>query len=77
MSSQAASSPVLTIRHTGQVFPLTEAPVAIGRQTDNTIVLADPQASRHHATIYWQAGSFFVQDMGSANGTYVNDRRIT
>ncbi len=77
MSYQGVSSPSLVIRHTGQVFPLTQAPVTIGRLSDNTIVLADPQVSRHHATITWQSGAFVIQDLGSANGTYVNDRRIT
>jgi hypothetical protein len=66
----------LVIRHTGQVFSLTRHPVAIGRQADNTIILSDPQASRHHATISWEAGTYLVQDMGSANGTYVNGQRI-
>ena len=77
MSYQKVSSPELVIRHTGQVFPLTQAPVTIGRQADSTIVLADPQASRQHAAISWQTGTFIIQDLGSANGTYVNDRRIT
>jgi hypothetical protein len=76
MSSQA-SNLVLVIQHTGQVFPLTPAPITIGRQPDNTIVLSDPQASRRHATISWQAGTYVIQDLGSANGTYVNERRLT
>ena len=74
--SETQSSPALIIRHTGQVFQLTQEPVTIGRQEGNTIVLADPQSSRHHATISWQAGSFVIQDMGSANGTFVNEKRI-
>ena len=74
--SERPSNPALTIRHTGQVFQLTQEPVTIGRQEGNTIVLADPQASRHHATISWQAGSFVIQDMGSANGTFVNEKQI-
>ena len=77
MSNQGVSSPSLVIRHTGQVFALTQAPVTIGRLSDNTIVLADPQVSRHHANVTWQAGAFVIQDLGSANGTYVNDKRIT
>jgi hypothetical protein len=72
----SGSGPMLTVRHTGQEFPLTQAPVTIGRQPDSTIVLADPQVSRQHATIFYQAGRHVVQDLGSANGTYVNDRRI-
>ncbi len=74
--SARPSGPALIIRHTGQVFQLGQEPVTIGRQDDNTIVLADRQASRHHATIFWQAGGFVIQDMGSANGTFVNERRI-
>ncbi len=70
------SGPALTVRHTGQEFPLTQAPVTIGRQPDCTVVLADPQVSRQHAAISYQAGRYIVQDMGSANGTYVNDRRV-
>ncbi len=77
MSNQRASHPALVIRHTGQVFPLSQAPITVGRQADNTIVLADPQASRHHATLSWQAGAFVLQDMGSANGTFLNDQRIS
>jgi hypothetical protein len=75
--TEQSSSSALIIRHTGQVFPLTQAPVSIGRQADNAIVLADPQASRRHAVISWQAGTFVVQDSGSANGTFVNNRLIT
>lgn len=74
--SSPESGLALVIRHTGQRFPLTQVPVTLGRHTDNTIVLSDPQASRHHASISWQAGTYVVQDLGSANGTYVNERRI-
>jgi hypothetical protein len=75
--SERPSSPTLVIRHTGEVFQLTQAPVTVGRQEGNTIILADPQTSRHHATIFWQAGSFVIEDMGSANGTFVNEKRIS
>jgi pSer/pThr/pTyr-binding forkhead associated (FHA) protein len=77
MSQQGAPNPSLVIRHTGQAFPLTQEPVTLGRQGDNSIVLADPQSSRHHARIFWQAGAFIVQDLDSANGTFVNDQRIS
>jgi len=77
MSYQRSSGPALVIRHTGQVFPLTGATVTIGRQADNTIVLADQQVSRHHASLSWQGGSYVVQDLDSANGTFVNERQIS
>jgi pSer/pThr/pTyr-binding forkhead associated (FHA) protein len=48
----------------------------IGRAPDNQIVLTDPTVSRHHAWIREQEGSFLVFDIGSANGTFVNDERV-
>ena len=77
MSVPEAPGPALSVRHTGQVFPLSQAPVTIGRLADNVLVLSDSLVSRHHATISWQAGAYVVEDLGSANGTYVNERRIT
>jgi hypothetical protein len=76
-TAPSGSGPALTVRHTGQEFPLTQAPVTIGRQPDCTVILADPQVSRQHAAISYQAGRYIVQDLGSANGTYINERRIT
>jgi len=76
-TSPSGSGPGLTVRHTGQEFPLTQAPIIVGRQSDCTIVLADPQVSRQHASISFQGGRYVVQDLGSANGTYINERRVT
>ena len=77
MSNPGTRGPALVVRHTGQVFPLTHFPITIGRQADNTIILADPEVSHLHAIISWWAGVYTVEDAGSANGTYVNERRIT
>ncbi len=76
MSSPSTRGPALVVRHTGQVFPLTHFPVTIGGQGDNTIVLADPEVSPLHAIIARQAGEYTVEDAGSTNGTFVNERRI-
>jgi hypothetical protein len=76
MSYQGASDAALRIRHTGQVFPLTQTPITLGRHADNTVVLSDSQVSRHHASISRQAGTYVIQDLGSANGTYVNEQQI-
>jgi hypothetical protein len=68
----------LIIQHTGQVFPLTQETVTIGSGEDNVIVLADPKVSSQHAAITWQAetGAYMIEDLGSAEGTYVNERPL-
>jgi ABC transport system ATP-binding/permease protein len=51
--------------------------VVIGRGRECDLALDDPMISRHHATIYKSRdGSLMIKDMGSANGTFVNGRRI-
>ena len=60
----------------GHTFALGFEPVSIGRHDDNTIVLADPEVSRHHAEIAMQGGRWVISDLGSANGTYANGQRI-
>jgi hypothetical protein len=51
-------------------------PLTIGRAPDNAIVLRDGRASRHHARIDGRRGSLVLSDLGSTNGSYVNDRRV-
>ncbi len=53
------------------------APVkTIGRTPDNNIVIAHAQVSSHHAFLHQISGQFFIEDRGSANGTYVRGARI-
>lgn len=61
---------------TGDRVPLGEYVVTVGRQNDCTIVLADPNVSRHHAEIRPYGDGFVVIDLGSTNGTKVNDARV-
>jgi hypothetical protein len=51
-------------------------PLTIGRAPDNGLVLADTRASRHHARLYGRRGALLLTDLGSTNGSWVNDRRI-
>jgi hypothetical protein len=51
-------------------------PLTIGRAPDNGLVLADSRASRHHARLYGRRGALLLTDLGSTNGSWVNDRRI-
>lgn len=48
----------------------------IGRMPDNDLVVSNPKVSRHHAVIVCTADGFVVRDLGSANGTYVEEARI-
>jgi len=57
------------------VYPLSGT-VTIGRGTDNTITLSHPTVSRSHAKIKCNEGIWFIEDMGSANGTFVDDNRV-
>ncbi len=59
-----------------QAFALEGSPLTIGRGPDNGLVLQDSRASRHHARIYGRQGALLLSDLGSTNGSWVNDRRI-
>ena len=50
--------------------------INVGRASDNQIVLQVPSVSRHHAWIKAEGEDFVVFDVGSANGTFVNDEQI-
>jgi serine phosphatase RsbU (regulator of sigma subunit) len=69
---------LLTIKgpNPGQRFALTGDSLLIGRQEDAVIYLDSLAVSRQHARILCQGGEYFVEDVGSSNGTYVNGRRI-
>jgi hypothetical protein len=51
-------------------------PLTIGRAPDNGLVVTDSRASRHHARLYGRSGVLVLADLGSTNGSWVNDRRI-
>ena len=56
-------------------IPLDRAQLTIGRKPDNDLVIDNPAVSGHHARIIQEHGSFFVEDLGSTNGTFVNDAK--
>jgi DNA-binding SARP family transcriptional activator len=60
----------------GQVYPLVGAATRIGRSADNDVVLDDADVSRHHAVFSDTGTSFVITDLRSANGVYVQGRRI-
>jgi pSer/pThr/pTyr-binding forkhead associated (FHA) protein len=60
----------------GTRIGLTGAPVLIGRANDSTLVLTDDYASTRHARISLQDGAWYVEDLGSTNGTYYGQRKL-
>jgi hypothetical protein len=61
---------------TGRSWPLYLGDNKIGRGLDNDIVLTHDSISRAHARIRVDGGSLYIEDLKSANGTYVSDQRI-
>jgi pSer/pThr/pTyr-binding forkhead associated (FHA) protein len=59
----------------GKTFALTGTMV-IGRQQDSDIPVPAEEISRHHARLQVTAEGVLVEDMNSANGTFINDKRI-
>jgi len=60
----------------GSTFLLENEQTTTGRRPDSDVFLDDVTVSRNHARIERRGDSFFVQDDGSLNGTYVNGERV-
>ena len=80
MMGQGRPSATLVIRQgpqAGMSFPLSGGQAVIGREEGLEISLQDPESSRRHSRVSWQAGQFVIEDLGSTNGTFVNGVQIT
>jgi serine phosphatase RsbU (regulator of sigma subunit) len=77
-----ASLKVLQGSEPGQVFDLSGERWVVGRSPECDVVLDVAAVSRRHAILLYEtglneeAGDFFVQDLGSRNGTYINMQRV-
>src|SRR5262249_3691144 len=61
----------------GQRFALQGDSLLIGRQEDAALYLDSLAVSRQHARLVCHGGEYFIEDVGSSNGTFVNGRRIS
>lgn len=69
----------LKFEQNGQVLKevfLSQAATTIGRLPDNSVQIDNLAVSGHHARITWEKDRYMVEDLGSLNGTYVNNERV-
>ena len=60
----------------GRQITIATSPFTVGRSPDCDLVLSDSQASRRHARLELREGRWWLQDLDSANGTFVNRQRL-
>jgi len=60
----------------GRIVALPSQMVTVGRAPDNDVVVGDPATSGHHGRIEPRAGTFWMSDLGSTNGTLINGEPV-
>lgn len=64
------------IEYEGRSVEVAEGEVSVGRSRECTVVLKDATVSRKHAILWFEGGRAKLRDMGSANGSFLNGRRV-
>jgi pSer/pThr/pTyr-binding forkhead associated (FHA) protein len=60
----------------GRRYALGDEDVTLGREAENTIVVASDQASRRHARVFASGGAHVLVDLESTNGTFLNSKLV-
>jgi hypothetical protein len=61
---------------TGREHPLTGETITIGRAVQNDVVITSKRVSREHARVRRDGWRVVLEDLGSTNGTFLNDERV-
>jgi FHA domain len=63
--------------NSGGAFPLSGFRIYLGRSKESHFILDDEEVSRRHAQITCDDGRFFIEDLGSTNGTLLNGKVVS
>lgn len=61
----------------GRSVPLGESVITMGRAPDSTLIINDDYASTRHAQLVPRNGQWFIDDLGSTNGTYLDRAKVS
>ncbi|HEY5373228.1 MAG TPA: FHA domain-containing protein, partial [Polyangiaceae bacterium] len=61
----------------GQVLSVGQVPFSMGRHATNNLPIDDDSISRFHARFVCEDGEYYVEDLGSRNGTFIQGKRVT
>jgi hypothetical protein len=59
----------------GAIIPINRE-ITMGRKSDNQLILNDMYVSGYHVKIYLRNTDYFIEDLGSTNGTFLNDKKL-
>ena len=68
---------VLEGSRAGTVLPLSQSPLLLGRAQEANLVLDDDYSSGRHARLFPQGSRWFLEDLGSTNGTFIDNVQLT
>ena len=69
-------NPILKNLGTGDVYEVTSNPFTIGKSQTCNLVIADKVVSRHHAEVVQYGDKYFIKDLSSTNGTFINGNKL-
>lgn len=69
-------NPILKNLSTGDVYEVTSNPFTIGKSQTCNLVITDKVVSRHHAEVVQYGDKYFIKDLSSTNGTFINGNKL-